>query len=138
MNSLKQLIRMRFRHCCRSLLVGVISLSLLGSAVVMPVQAAMVSTQAYVQAADRQAHLATVERALMREDVQRQMVSLGVDPADAWARVSRLPDRDLARLADEIDAMPAGGDSVFAVIGVVFVVLLVLEVTGVIDIFKGT
>lgn len=37
----------------------------------------------------------------------------------------------------QVDRLPAGG-SALAVIGVVFVVLLILELVGVIDIFKKT
>jgi uncharacterized membrane protein (Fun14 family) len=40
-------------------------------------------------------------------------------------------------LADGLDEAPAGGDAL-AVIGIVFLVLLILELTGVIDIFKKT
>jgi uncharacterized membrane protein (Fun14 family) len=36
-----------------------------------------------------------------------------------------------------MDQMPAGGDAL-AVIGIVFLVLIILELVGVIDIFKKT
>jgi hypothetical protein len=35
-----------------------------------------------------------------------------------------------------MDSLPAGGDGLFAVIGILFIVLIILEWTGVIDIFK--
>ena len=41
-----------------------------------------------------------------------------------------------ALLAQVIDQMPAGGDGFFAVVGIVFVILLILELVGAIDIFK--
>ena len=121
----------------KQFIVTCITLSFLGSALIAPAQAAVLGTQAYLQAADRQANLATVGAALSRDDVQQRLTELGVDPADALARVARLPDVDLAKLAAEIDSLPAGGDSVLAIVGLVFVILLILEVTGVIDIFKG-
>ena len=65
------------------------------------------------------------------------MLALGVDPAAVDARVARLTDAELRSLAERMDAMPAGGDAL-AVIGVVFLVLLILELVGVIDIFKKT
>jgi uncharacterized membrane protein (Fun14 family) len=40
------------------------------------------------------------------------------------------------QLSSQIESLPAGGDSVLVLIGAVFVVLLILELTGVIDIFK--
>jgi len=44
-------------------------------------------------------------------------------------------DFELRSLADRMEQMPAGGDAL-AVIGIVFVVLIILELVGVIDIFK--
>ena len=35
-----------------------------------------------------------------------------------------------------MQTLPAGGDGLLAVIGIVFIVLLILELTGVTDIFK--
>jgi hypothetical protein len=62
-------------------------------------------------------------------------VRLGVDPVAATGRVASLSDQELSRVSGQIDQLPAGGD-ILAVIGIVFVVLLILELTGVIDIFK--
>jgi hypothetical protein len=58
-----------------------------------------------------------------------------VDAAAIDQRVASLDDSELAALARQMQDAPAGGD-VFALIGVVFVVLLILELVGVIDIFK--
>jgi hypothetical protein len=52
------------------------------------------------------------------------------------ARLARLTDSELRTLADRIDQAPAAGADILAVIGVVFVVLLILEAVGVIDVFK--
>ncbi len=65
------------------------------------------------------------------------MAALGVDQAAIEARVARLTDAELRTLAERMDQMPAGGDAL-AVIGIVFVVLIILELVGVIDIFKKT
>jgi hypothetical protein len=81
--------------------------------------------------------LATVSAALAKQEVREQMAALGVDPADIDARVARLTDTELRTLADRMGEMPAGGDAL-AVIGIVFVVLVILELVGVIDIFKKT
>jgi hypothetical protein len=57
-----------------------------------------------------------------------------VDAIDA--RLATLTDRELATLATSMQEAPAGGDGLIAVVGLVFVVLLILELVGVIDIFK--
>jgi hypothetical protein len=49
--------------------------------------------------------------------------------------VAALTDEELRKLARQVGDAPAGG-SALAVIGVVFLVLLILEAVGVIDIFK--
>jgi hypothetical protein len=49
--------------------------------------------------------------------------------------LAALTDAEIAALADRLEQAPAGGDAL-AVIGIVFLVLMILEFTGVIDIFK--
>jgi len=99
--------------------------------------AELVGTMAAVEANTRADDLATVGSALARQEVRDQMAALGVNPADIDTRVARLTDSELRTLADRMGEMPAGGDAL-AVIGIVFVVLVILELVGVIDIFKKT
>ena len=63
------------------------------------------------------------------------MVALGVDPQEVDARLDAMTGVELAALAGQVESAPAGGDAL-AVIGIVFLVLLLLEFTGTIDIFK--
>jgi len=93
---------------------------------------AMLEAEAAQQTSDR----AKVQAALSRESVRAQMQALGVDPAMAEKRVAALSDAEVAHLAKNIDDATAGGD-VLAVVGVVFVVLLILEAVGVTDVFKA-
>jgi hypothetical protein len=62
---------------------------------------------------------------------------MGVDPAGIEGRLDALSEAEIAALAGQIEQAPAGGDAL-AVIGIVFVVLIILELVGVIDIFKKT
>jgi len=103
----------------------------------MMANAAMIGTLQAVESGSRAQDLATVNASLSREDVRQQFVALGVDPAQVESRIAALTDAELARLAGQMADMPAGGDAL-AVIGIVFIVLLILELTGVIDIFKKT
>ena len=50
-------------------------------------------------------------------------------------RIAALTDQELEQLAADLESLPAGG-SLLGVAGVVFIVLLILELVGVIDIFK--
>jgi hypothetical protein len=45
---------------------------------------------------------------LRRQDVQAQLVTLGIDPAEAAARVENLSDAEVAPLVARIDSRPAG------------------------------
>lgn len=78
--------------------------------------------------------VAAVQARLARSDVQQAMITLGVDPVEAQLRVAALGERELVQLQGHLDELPAGG--ILGLIGGVFVVLLILELTGVIDIFK--
>jgi hypothetical protein len=101
----------------------------------------MISTSEAVaaQAApERLANLSKVQATLARADVRTRLQALGVDPADAAMRAAALPDADLARLANGMDKLPAGGDdSLLAVIGIVFLVLLLLDYLDVIHVFSN-
>jgi hypothetical protein len=63
------------------------------------------------------------------------MQQMGVDAASIDSRLEALSDSELSDLAEQMRTAPAGGD-VLVLLGAVFVVLLVLELVGVIDIFK--
>jgi len=99
--------------------------------------AGIIDTAAVVDASQRTTDLATVRAGLEREDVRDRFLALGVDPLAVDARLASLTDTELHSLAGRVETLPAGGDAL-AVIGVVFVVLLILELVGVIDIFKKT
>jgi hypothetical protein len=119
-------------------LVAALCLALLNLSSPPVARAAIVGTLQAVEAGSaRAADLSTVTSALARDQVRAQMLALGVDPAAVDARVARLTDADLRTLAERMDTLPAGGDAL-AIIGVVFLVLIILELVGVIDIFKKT
>ena len=98
-------------------------------------QAELIGTLQAVEASTRAQDLASVSSALARDQVRAQFVALGVDPSQVETRVAALTDSELRTLAGKVAEAPAGADAL-AVIGIVFVVLLILEMVGVIDIFK--
>lgn len=120
-----------YRRAC----VALVSASLVSLGVQAPAAAGMVGTAEAAAAAQSAEPLAAVRGALSRSDVREQMVALGVDPAEVDGRLAALTDAEVAVLSERLERLPAGGDAL-AVLGVVFLVLLVLELTGTIDIFK--
>lgn len=97
--------------------------------------AGLIGTQAVATSAARADRVEAVQAVIMSEQVSAQLVALGVDPAWAAERVSSMTDTELAELQGSMDRMPAGAGAV-EIVGIVFIVLLILEFTGVIDIFK--
>lgn len=98
--------------------------------------AGVIGTQQMVNSEARQDQLARVESLLARQDVAQQLAYYGVAPELVMERVQNLTSAELMELEGRIDQHVAGGD-ILGLIGAVFVVLLVLELVGVIDIFKA-
>lgn len=97
--------------------------------------AGVITTQDALSAEVRASKETQVRGAFAREDVRRAMQQMGVDPGDAEGRIASLSDVELIQLQGQLDRLPAGGDAL-VVIGVVFVVLLILELVGVINVFN--
>ncbi len=122
-----------FRRAC----VTLVSLSLLSLGMQAPAVAGVVSTADAAAIARGEDPRALVDATLARADVQAKFAELGVDATAIEGRLAALSDQEIANLAGQIESAPAGGDAL-AVIGIVFVVLIILELVGVIDIFKKT
>jgi len=119
----------------RPLLVTLLSVAILNGGVIQAAHAGIVDTGAMVQTT-RDANLASIQAQLAGKEVRAQLGRHGVDEAVIDARLAALSDRELATLAKRMHEAPAGGDGVIALLGVTFFVLLILELMGVIDIFK--
>jgi len=97
----------------------------------------VIGAEQFVNVMDRRATIDRINVVLARSEVRQELERLGVDPDNASARVAALNDQELVFLAENLEELPAGGD-LLAVVGIVFIVLLILELVGVIDIFKKT
>ena len=98
--------------------------------------AGVITTQQALSAETRATTEQQVRTALARDDVRQAMQHYGVSPVDADARIASLSDAELLQLQGQVDRLPAGGDGLLAVLGIVFVVLLILELVGVTNIFN--
>jgi hypothetical protein len=119
----------------KTLLVQILALSLLSIGSPLVVQAEVIGTLAGLESAQRDQDLARVNRALATAEAREQLRALGVEQVQVETRLARLTDAELSTLADRIDQAPAGA-GVLEVVGIVFIVLLILEAVGVIDVFK--
>ncbi len=108
---------------------------LLGLGTYAPVAgAAIISTEAVVNAEQAQQQRDHVRDLLKRNDIKAYLSAHGVDPANVQARVDSLTDAEVQALASRLDKHPAGG-SALGVALIVFIVLLVTDILGYTDIF---
>jgi hypothetical protein len=119
------------RFVCKLVTVGIIGM---GFAQVSG--AGMIGTQRMIDDAARQKQLTNIEVFLARQDVADQLLRYGVAPEMVMTRLQHITNAELAALAGKMDEQTAAGDGL-ALVGAVFLVLLILELVGVTDIFKA-
>jgi hypothetical protein len=100
----------------------------------MPAGAGILGTEQMVTQEARAVALDRIENVLAGEAVAAQLEAWGVAPEAVSVRLAALSDVELQRLATSMESDPAGG--VLVVIGVIFVVLIILELVGVTNIFR--
>lgn len=123
-------LRRLSKPVCHLVVLGLLALTIH----IPATHAALVGTDAVVQAAQAQQDRARVESLLNREEVKQRLLGQGVDPSQVKARVDALSDSEIQTLAAKIDQLPAGGDAL-GVLVFIFVVLLITDILGLTDVF---
>ena len=98
--------------------------------------AGLIGTQALV---DQHAQVQTqtqFDRILAQEVVRDKLLAMGVSTDAIQARIAAMTEDELQLLEKHFADLPAGA-GVIEVVGIVFVVLLILELVGVTDIFSA-
>ena len=104
---------------------------------IAPAQAAMISTYSVAAADQTGSARQRLQRYLEREDVRAGLEKNGVTAAAAKARVDALSDDEVASVAGKIDALPAGGEFIGALV-FVFVLLLITDILGFTKVYSFT
>ena len=102
------------------------------------VRAELIDTHAVLASSPETAR-AEVMALMARADIRAEIARHGVDPAEADARLATLSDAEVMRLNKQISEVPAGGDFVGLVAGILLITLLVLLITdllGYTDVFS--
>lgn len=123
----------RYRH---GFLVGLVSSALVGMGLAPAAYAGPIQTSFLAQAEQRDVRQARVQALLAADALAEQLERFGVDADAVAARIAGLTDAELIQLESQLDKQIAGAD-VVAVVGTVFIVLLILELVGVTDIFTA-
>lgn len=129
------LFRQRFKFLSAFLVIMMVVLT----APYQSVLAAMVDTEATLAiTADGQNARNTIKTILAREDAQAFLTSQGIDPLEAMARVDNLTDAEARQIADQIEALPAGGGffvTFLIVVGVIVIILAITDAMGYTNVF---
>ena len=75
---------------------------------------------------DRAADIAKIQKVLETKELQQRLQDYGLTAEEAAARIDKLSDEQLHRLASNLDSVQAGGDGLGFVLGVVIIALLVV------------
>jgi Family of unknown function (DUF6627) len=105
------------RLLCRMLVVCLVGLPL-------QVNAGMIGTDTVVSAAQASAARDMLARTLSRTEVASQLQAMGLSPQQAKERVAALTDAEAAKLAGQIQSLPAGADGTGLLLLIVIGVLI--------------
>jgi hypothetical protein len=106
------------RNICRMLIVCM-------GAFPFSTYAGMVGTNEVVAAVQVQGARDKLRDFVGRSEMRNQLQTLGISPTAAQARVSAMTDAEVASVVGQIDSLPAGGMSGWAIVAVVLVIGLI-------------
>lgn len=99
--------------------------------------AGMIGTDSLIAAQERQGQIDRINDVLAKDNVRHQLIRFGVNPADAEARVASLSDSELLNLENSLNGLDKAGAGLVEVFGIVFIVILILELLNVTNLVHG-
>ena len=126
----------RFRLKPVSLMMIVIMLTISG-----PFQSAfgaIIGTEELLNEAYGQSAKAYLKELLARQDIQNALISQGIEPEEAAARIDSLSNAEAVRAADQFEQLKAGGgflETFLILVFLTFLILLITDIAGYTDIF---
>ena len=99
--------------------------------------AAMIGTESITNVDRNQSPGDYLNKLLARKDFQAALISQGIDPQEAQARIDSLSDAEVNEIFDKLDQLPAGGflGELLIIAFLVFLILLLTDIAGYTDIF---
>lgn len=122
-------------HTRKFIIVLIVFQFFIVSGLLPAAKASLVPTQTVIAAEAEERTRTQIQAMLSRDDVRTELIRLGVEPDMAGERIAALTPSELQQLQRHMDELPTGAGAI-AVIGVVFLVLLILELVGVTNIFN--
>ena len=96
--------------------------------------AGIVSTTDMVNTQVAQLDKQKLQALLSQENVQSQLIAMGVDPADAKQRLANMTDEEIQAFSAKMDQLPAGS-GVVGTLALIFIILLITDLLGLTDVF---
>ncbi|PJI86163.1 hypothetical protein BC777_2522 [Yoonia maricola] len=117
---------MRFLNLSKKGVAIVLSAQLvLATQAVTMAQAEMLGTDQAINKYTALANRNALMDQIQRDDVQAEIVALGIDPAEAEARLAALSDAEIATMLTQMENDSAGAD----IVGTMFTIFVILLVT---------
>lgn len=129
------------RSTSRAFQLTAVVMTVLMAVIAGPYQAAMaalIPTEVAFDSEGASKSRETIKNFLSRQDAQSYLLSKGVNPDEAKARIDSLTDAEARMVAQHVENMPAGGNAVGIIVGallLVFIILLITDLTGLTDVF---
>jgi len=89
---------------------------------ILPAQAAMITTPEVLVAPDR----AQLISSLQSQEVQQQLIKMGVDPVAAMKRVNQMTETEIATLRGKIAQLPAGAGVSTVELLLIIIIIIIL------------
>lgn len=101
---------------------------------VLPVHAAMVSTENVLLLNQQQSHQQRIQALLNQDEAHKMLELQGISSQEAQARLDVMTPEELDYFVKNLDEMPAG-EGLLSTLVFLFLVLLVTDILGYTDIF---
>ncbi len=109
----------------KSMAIALSAQLVLATQAVTVAQAEMLGTDAAISKYTALNNRSVLMDELQREDVQAEMIAMGVDPAEAEARLAALSDAEISTILTQMENDSAGAD----ILGTLFTIFVILLVT---------
>ena len=95
---------------------------------IQPALAALIDTDTYLENQQIDNAREKVSAFLSKEKVIQVMTQQGINPEEVRSRLANLSDQEVMKISEQIENLPAGGNALGFVIGILIVVLLILVI----------
>lgn len=122
----------------KALAIGLAAQLALATQMSTAAQAEMLSTDAAISKYSALANRSVLLDEVRKADVREKIISLGVDPAEAEARLEALSDAEVASMVSQMDEDSAGAGGIVGAFLTVFIILLVTDLLCLTKVFNFT